>query len=320
MLSLLSTVLSLGADLTCRGGELENLQAARRRFTRPPSRIDRDTKQVCAARQKYHSSPVSAISTQHGINCSGMSEPPTAWYRELKPYHWFVLLIAALGWLFDCLDQQLFIFARQPAMKDLLHVTDPAQLKTMIDAYAGYATSVFLIGWASGGLLFGVLGDRIGRARTMLLTILVYTFFTGLSAISVSFWDFALYRFLTGLGVGGEFAVGVALVAEVMPERARPYALSSLQAFSVVGNVTAALLNMAMGGLFQRGLISSVWRPLFIVGAIPAILTLFIRRRLKEPERWQAICARRWHQRDSVPTARYSVTCDGASTRWWAWD
>ena len=105
----------------------------------------------------------------------------------------------------------------------------------------------------------------------------------------MSFWDFALYRFLTGLGVGGEFAVGVSLVAEVMPERARPYALGLLQALSAIGNVTAAVLNMVMGGLVEAGLVASVWRPLFVVGAIPALLALVIRRRLKEPERWQHV-------------------------------
>ncbi|MCO6459183.1 MAG: MFS transporter [Pirellulaceae bacterium] len=218
-----------------------------------------------------------------------MNDARTPWYRELNRYHWFVLIVAALGWLFDCLDQQLFILARQPAMKDLLQISDPAQMKAAVDAYAGYATSIFLIGWATGGLVFGVLGDRIGRARTMLITILMYSLFTGLSAFSVTFWDFALYRFLTGLGVGGEFAVGVALVAEVMPERARPYALSLLQALSAVGNVTAALLNMTMGSLVEQGLVTSVWRPLFVVGAVPALLALVIRRRLKEPERWQSV-------------------------------
>jgi MFS family permease len=110
-----------------------------------------------------------------------------------------------------------------------------------------------------------------------------------LSAFSVTFWDFAIYRFLTGLGVGGEFAVGVALVAEVMPDRARPYALSLLQALSAIGNVTAALLSMAMGGLVSAGLVGSVWRPLFIIGAVPALLVVVIRRRLKEPERWEHV-------------------------------
>ena len=226
-----------------------------------------------------------------------MNAEQLPWYRELNRYQWFVLIVAALGWMFDCLDQQLFILARQPAMQELLVVDDPAQLKSMIGAYSSYATSIFLMGWATGGLIFGVLGDRIGRARTMMITILMYSAFTGLSALSTGFTDFAFYRFMTGLGVGGEFAVGVALVAEVMPERARAYALSWLQALSAIGNVAAALINMTVGSLVQFGMVDSVWRPLFVVGAIPALLALVIRYRLKEPERWQ------------------SATKDGAATR-----
>src|SRR5712671_2097086 len=158
------------------------------------------------------------------------------WYQLLNRYHWFVLVVAALGWLFDCLDQQLFILARPSAMKDLLpKLDDPRAFQESIKIYGNYATSIFLIGWASGGLIFGVLGDRIGRARTMMMTILMYSACTGLSALSTGFWDFAAYRFLTGLGVGGEFAVGVALVAEVMPARARTACLTLLQALSATG-------------------------------------------------------------------------------------
>src|SRR4029079_16631873 len=127
-------------------------------------------------------------------------------------------------------------------------------------AYSAYATSIFLMGWATGGLFFGVLGDRIGRARTMVITILVYSLCTGLSALSVGFWDFAFYRFITGLGVGGEFAVGVSLVAEVMPDRARPFALGLLQALSAVGNITAAVISMVLGHLEQTGAVGSAWR------------------------------------------------------------
>src|SRR5437762_7660613 len=129
------------------------------------------------------------------------------WYRELTRYHWFVLVIAALGWLFDTMDQQLFNLARKPAVTALLKTTpsDPR-----VDEIGPYTTSIFITGWAVGGLIFGVLGDRIGRAKTMMVTILLYSLFTGLSALSVGVWDFSAYRFLTGLGVGGEFAVGVA--------------------------------------------------------------------------------------------------------------
>lgn len=213
------------------------------------------------------------------------------WWRTLNRYHWFVLIVAALGWLFDCLDQQLFNAARVPAMQQLLQTSD---MRTVTE-YGGYATSIFLMGWATGGLIFGILGDRIGRAKTMVLTILIYSLFTGLSALSVGFWDFALYRFLTGLGVGGEFAVGVALVAEVMPDSARPHALGLLQALSTVGNAMAAIVSMSVGYFEQAGVLShsNGWRVMFLVGALPALLAVVIRRRLKEPEKWQEAAAHR---------------------------
>ncbi|HVX14975.1 MAG TPA: MFS transporter [Pirellulales bacterium] len=219
------------------------------------------------------------------------------WYRELNRYHWFVFTVAALGWLFDTMDQQLFNLARLPACSELLGLppSDPR-----VGTHGGYATSIFLIGWATGGIAFGVLGDRIGRAKTMLWTILIYSLCTGLSAFSRSIYDFAFYRFLTGLGVGGEFAVGVALVAEVMPERARPFALGLLQALSAVGNVSAALISLGLGRLEEAGELDaffadrlgltsvSAWRVMFLVGTVPALLAILIRRKLKEPERWQS--------------------------------
>ena len=205
------------------------------------------------------------------------------WWHGLNRYHWFVFIVASLGWLFDCLDQQLFTLSRMPAMKALLpEGRDPI-------LWGGYATSIFLAGWATGGLVFGALGDRIGRAKTMMLTILIYSLCTGLSALSTSFWDFAFYRFITGLGVGGEFAVGVALLAEVMPARSRSGALGALQALSAMGNISAALIGMGMAGLEKSGVISlgNSWRWMFVIGAIPALLALVIRARMKEPEQWQ---------------------------------
>lgn len=211
------------------------------------------------------------------------SSSQAPWWRGLTSYHWFVFVVCALGWLFDCLDQQLFTLSRGPAMKALLpEGRDPL-------LWGGYATSVFLAGWATGGLIFGMLGDRIGRAKTMMITILIYSLCTGLSALSQSFWDFAFYRFITGLGVGGEFAVGVALLAEVMPAKSRSGALGSLQALSAVGNISAAFIGMGMANLEQTGVISlgNSWRWMFVIGSIPAFLALVIRMRMKEPVRWQ---------------------------------
>lgn len=212
--------------------------------------------------------------------------PAGPWWRSLNGYQWFVLLVAILGWMFDCLDQQLFTLSRMPAMKALLPDEDPVK-------WGGYATSIFLIGWATGGLVFGMVGDRIGRAKTMMITIGMYSLFTGLSALSQGFWDFAFYRFITGLGVGGEFAVGVSLIAEVMPRHARPYCLGLLQAMSAFGNVSAALIGLWMAKLESTGAISlgNSWRWMFVVGAIPSMLVVVIRIWVKEPERWQQLKA-----------------------------
>src|SRR5581483_6875291 len=157
----------------------------------------------------------------------------------------------------------------------------------MVAEYAGYATMIFMIGWASGGLFFGILGDRIGRVKTMIGTILFYSVFTGASVFSTTVWDFSFYLALSGFGVGGQFAVGVALVAETMPERARPFALGWLQSLSAIGNMVAALTGIVLGTFQQAGAIASAWRYMFIIGTLPALLCILIFRRLKEPEQWQ---------------------------------
>ncbi|MFM7932301.1 MAG: MFS transporter, partial [Pirellula sp.] len=144
----------------------------------------------------------------------------------------------------DCLDQQVFILARGEALKALLpDGTDGP----VINQYGGYATSIFMIGWATGGLIFGAVGDRIGRARTLAITVLMYSLCTGLSAFSTSWIDFFIYRFITGMGVGGVFGLAVALVADSLPERSRTPALGLLQALSAFGNITAGLMSIAIG-------------------------------------------------------------------------
>jgi len=210
------------------------------------------------------------------------SAPATPWYRDLTPYHWFVFTVASLAWLFDCLDQQLFILARNKAMESLL----PAGMDPKL--YGGYATSIFVAGWALGGLIFGSLGDRLGRAKMLTITVLIYSICTGLSAFSKGWIDFAVYRFLTGLGVGGVFGLAVALVADTLPDRSRTGALGMLQALSAVGNVAAGLISMFIGSLEARGAIAKGvgWKYMFLVGAIPAFLCVFIQLRLKEPEKW----------------------------------
>jgi MFS family permease len=199
------------------------------------------------------------------------------WHREMTRYHWWVLIVASLGWLFDTMDQRIFVLARGPAMNSLLPAGTPAADVTW---YSGLATAIFMIGWAIGGFYFGILSDRWGRAKTMMLTILMYSGFTGLSALSQTWWDFMAYRFLTGLGVGGEFAAGVTLVAEVMPLSARAYALGLLQTLSAVGNITGSAISFVI--------LPIGWRYMFLVGVLPALMVVFVFRKLKEPEAWVA--------------------------------
>lgn len=218
------------------------------------------------------------------MSSNATTDESVPWYKLMNKHHWFVFLVASLAWLFDCLDQQLFILARGSAISALMPKgTDPAKLKEL----GGYATSIFVAGWAMGGLIFGSVGDRIGRAKTLTLTVLIYSVCTGLSAFSTGFADFAFYRFLTGLGVGGVFGLSVALVADSVPDRARPHALGLLQALSAVGNVTAGLIAVTIGYMETTSIApGSAWRYMFMIGALPAFLCVFIQIRLKEPEKW----------------------------------
>jgi MFS family permease len=209
-----------------------------------------------------------------------------AWYKDLNRYQWFVLVVASLGWLFDTMAQQLFNLARVPAMRALLGASGGEVSARLVSEQAGYATMIFMIGWAIGGVIFGIMGDRLGRAKTMMLTILFYSVFTGLSVLSTGVVDFNVYRFLCGLGVGGQFAVGVALVAETMPDRARPYALGMVQALSAVGNMLAATTGIVLGQMEQAGVIANAWRWMFVAGAAPAPLALLVFKKLKEPDSW----------------------------------
>jgi MFS family permease len=221
--------------------------------------------------------------------------PRTGWasLRDLNRYQWFVFAVAAIAWMADCMDQQLFNLARVMSLADLTgNAANPsaAEVKT----WGTIATAVFLVGWATGGLVFGMFGDRIGRVKTLALTILLYSVFTGLSALSQGPYDYCAYRFLTGLGVGGVFAAAVALLAETMPSHARPFTLGLMQAMSAIGNCTAALLFISLGLLELNGHLDGLksvglnaWRVLFLIGIVPAVLVIFIQRRLKEPESWR---------------------------------
>jgi len=191
-----------------------------------------------------------------------------------------VLLVAWMGWVFDSMDSTLYVLVLTPALKGLL---GSGATEAAIAQHGGWILSIFLIGWAAGGVLFGVLADRIGRTRALVWTILIYATFTGLAAVSRTWWQLAAFRFLTALGVGGEWAAGAALVAEVWPGRKRATAAGILQSAWAVGVFVAALVNYFVGPFS--------WRAVFLVGVAPALLALVIRRNVREPELWSAAIA-----------------------------
>lgn len=209
---------------------------------------------------------------------TGAAASSRPWYTLLSKYQWYVFALAALGWLFDTFDQHVFTMSRSIALRSLM----PGIADAVRDKYGGYATALFIVGWATGGLVFGVIGDRLGRARTMAITVLMYALFTGLSGLAQNWWEFGVCRLITGLGIGGEFAAGAALVAEVMPPAARAKALGTLQALSAVGNVAAGFsLRLLPHMPYNLG-----WRGLYFLGALPALLAVVVQLGLKEPDRW----------------------------------
>ncbi len=209
------------------------------------------------------------------------AQPP--WFRQLSSYHWLVLIVATMAWSFDCLNQQIFNLARTPAMSDLLGVSpdDPS-----VTYYGNLGTSMLLIGWATGGIIFGMMGDRIGRAKTLLIMILAYSLSTGLCGLSQAPWHYIVFAFITGVGAGGIFPVACTLVAESLPDPTRPQALGMLQTFSAIGNVSAGLIWLMLVQAWSRHLVQHDWPWLFSVGIIPALLSVIVARRIREPEVW----------------------------------
>lgn len=221
------------------------------------------------------------MTTQAPIDVSSSVQLP--WWRVFTRHHWYVFVLSSTAWLFDCFVQQVFNLSREGAVGQLLN--DPARTKEFVS----YATSIFLVGWAVGGLIFGALGDRFGRARVLAVSIFIYSICTGLSALCNSYFTFCTCVFFTGLGVGGVFGLAVALVADSVPDRTRAPALGMLQSLSGVGNLLACSVGMFLGFLaFKQALPSFLkfWQMFFLVGSIPAFLFAFVLLRMPEPEKW----------------------------------
>ncbi len=187
---------------------------------------------------------------------------------------WLILIIAWLGWMFDGMEMGIYSVLAHPALKELLGTAD----KAIIGKYAGVMFALFLLGASIGGFLFGRLGDKIGRVKTMVLTVLVYSLFTGLSAFSHTVTQLGACRFIGAMGLGGEWGLGVALVMETWPNARRPVLAGLLGSSANVGFLVSSLVNLQFG---DWG-----WRHIFLIGLVPALLSLPIRMVVREPERW----------------------------------
>ena len=202
--------------------------------------------------------------------------PP--WHRELNAGHWRVLAASFLGWIFDGYETYALLLVMVPALRQLL---EPAQLPNL-SRFAGLLVATTLFGWALGGMLGGIVADYIGRKRTMMITIFLYAIFSGLTAFVQNWPELAICRLLTGIGLGAEWATGATLIAETWPTRARAKGQGIMQSAFGWGSLLAAAVwyfLASAGG-------PSAWRYLFLVGAIPAFVVLFIRRHLHESEKW----------------------------------
>jgi len=213
-----------------------------------------------------------------------VSDVSVPWYRTLDRRHWKALLATNLGWMFDGYETFALILTLGVALRALLEPSQYAQ----IPAYAGSVLAITLFGWGVGGLLGGVLADYIGRKRMMIVAILVYSVLTGLSAFAWSWGSFAALRFLVGVAIGSEWATGASMTAEVWPDRARGKGAGLMQCGLGIGFFIASFV-----WLFVSPLGPDAWRYMYLIGILPALLTLWIRRGISESSLWEAADERR---------------------------
>jgi MFS family permease len=205
------------------------------------------------------------------------SDQDAAGLHGLTQAQWRSGAAAWLGWLFDGLDMHLYVLVAAPFVAELLNISD--EKDPSVGFYSSWIQAAFLIGWALGGGFFGRVADRLGRSRALTLTILTYALFTGLSYFARTWWHLLIFRFLAALGIGGEWAVGASLLSETWPRRWRPWMAAVLQTGVNLGVMLASLANFLLAPYPKRSV--------FLVGIMPALLVLWIRYAVPEPEEWR---------------------------------
>jgi MFS family permease len=220
------------------------------------------------------------------------------WYRTLDKQQWKALVATNLGWMFDGYETFALILTLGVALRALL---DPSQY-AQIPAYAGSVLAITLLGWGVGGMLGGILADYIGRKRTMILAILVYSLLTGLSAFAWNWLSFAVLRFLVGIAIGSEWGTGASMTAEVWPDRARGKGAGLMQCGFGIGFFIASLV-----WLFVSATGPDAWRYMYLIGILPALLTLWIRRGISESSLWETSDR---HRRTALERKRSGAALD----------
>jgi MFS family permease len=217
---------------------------------------------------------------------------------DMNGYQWTVLFAAWLGWGFDVFDGLLFNYVAPNCVPTLLglKIGSPEARRAML-LWGGILTSVLLIGWGLGGILFGRIADRIGRTRTLMATMLVYALGTATCAAAPNIWVLMLCRVVASLGIGGEWAAGAAMVAEVVPEKRRVEAGALLYTSAPAGLFLATFANFQIAGVLFKGSPETSWRYVFLCGLVPAVVAFIVRLFVREPERWKAAAAGTAHPR-----------------------
>lgn len=206
------------------------------------------------------------------------------WYRSLTPAQWRILAASNLGWLFDGFENYALILTAPTALAQLL---EPAQ-RGSLSFYVGAIIAVNLLGWGIGGMIGGIAADYIGRKRMMMIGILAYSLLTGLSAIAWDFWSLAILRFFVGVAVGSEWATGSSMMAELWPDNARGKGAALMQCGLGLGFFLASLAWLLIAPTGPEA-----WRTMYLVGVLPALLTLWIRRAIPESALWEVVKAKR---------------------------